>query len=267
MTLKKIWVAVVSVHCALFLWAAFIPASFKEKKKDHRLIVKMVTPQTKVVQRTSPPSVQEVRPAAKKTNPLPSKTPPPAAQQPAPNKKTAPKKNQQPQQAQKKPTHSTPKQPAQKKSPADLKQQPRPQQAVPQHLLRELEETIAKIDENRDKIYTSKKLSPAQKVKPLELAIDGVNDVEVNLGEASANYRETLVAFLHQTLNLPDYGEVKIQVTLRRDGSVEKLKVLKTESEKNRKYLETHLPLLKFPINISPDKKELNFVLTFCNEL
>jgi hypothetical protein len=74
---------------------------------------------------------------------------------------------------------------------------------------------------------------------------------------------------LHSSLHLPDFGAVKIELTLRQDGTVAKLKVLKTESEKNKQYLETHLVRLTFPYLKGAYAKqgEFTFVLNFCNEL
>lgn len=140
---------------------------------------------------------------------------------------------------------------------------------VPKHLLRELEETIAKIDENRDKLYTSKKPKTPTLAQPQiqPLSIDREDLLEVEVKETG--YKETLIQVLHASLNLPDYGEVKIQLKLRRNGTVETLKVLKTESQKNRKYLEAKLPLLKFPPfeGALADQNAQTFVLTFCNEI
>ena len=75
---------------------------------------------------------------------------------------------------------------------------------------------------------------------------------------------EGLVGFLHSSLNLPEFGEVTIQLTMKRDGTVARLVVLKAESKKNKAYLEQHLPLLKFPLILENEK---TFTLTFCNEI
>ena len=82
------------------------------------------------------------------------------------------------------------------------------------------------------------------------------------------SYTDTLISHLHESLSLPDFGEVKIQLSLRQDGSVVKVIVLKARNEKNRQYLESNLPHLKFPRfdGAWANKKEYTFVLTFCNE-
>ena len=72
--------------------------------------------------------------------------------------------------------------------------------------------------------------------------------------------------FLHSALDLPDFGEVKMQITVQKDGRVVKVVVLKAESEKNKGYLETHLRQMKLP-PLSGSTHEETFTITFCNEL
>ena len=89
-----------------------------------------------------------------------------------------------------------------------------------------------------------------------------VPQMELSVGEESQD--EGLAGFLHSSLHLPEFGEVTIQLTVKRDGTVARLVVLKTESKKNRAYLEQHLPVLKFPLILEGEK---TFTLTFCNEI
>lgn len=74
---------------------------------------------------------------------------------------------------------------------------------------------------------------------------------------------DEVISFLHGALHLPDFGEVKIELTLGDNGVVNKVVVLKSESAKNKAYLEKQLPLLKFP----KDMKSQTLILTFCNEI
>jgi hypothetical protein len=139
---------------------------------------------------------------------------------------------------------------------------------ISQKLLQELEESIAKIDEKQEKIKTKKKLDTPTSV--LSLQIDRLEDTK--RGEetsAETEYQHALIHFLEQTLRLPDYGEVKMQLTLTVDGKVASLKVLLAESEKNKKYLEKNLPLMQFPslMHSFSGDKERTFVLTFCNKI
>ncbi len=76
--------------------------------------------------------------------------------------------------------------------------------------------------------------------------------------------QDEFISFLHGALHLPDFGEVKIELTLT-DGVVSKVVVLNSESAKNKAYLEKQLPLLKFPPR--DDLKSRTLILTFCNEI
>lgn len=88
-------------------------------------------------------------------------------------------------------------------------------------------------------------------------------DIPVLFEESSVlSFEEQLVSYLHEALHLPEMGEVKIELTLQKNGSVEKIVVLHAESLKNKAYLEKNLPLLRFPYL---EKKE-TLVFTFCNE-
>lgn len=126
-----------------------------------------------------------------------------------------------------------------------------------QKLLRDLEESLSKLEEKPQKKGSAKagaKSAPA----PLALQLDGE--------ETDGEYDDSLIGYLKQTLNLPEYGEVKIQLTLKQDGTFVNLVVIKAESEKNRKYLEASLPHLRFP-HLVGKKKQETFIVTFCNEI
>ncbi len=84
------------------------------------------------------------------------------------------------------------------------------------------------------------------------------------LESSDEEYISFLIGYLQECLQLPDVGEVKIQISLRKDGSVETMKVMHTESAKNRKYLEEHLPNLSFPR--IPGSSSHSFLITFCNK-
>ena len=237
---KKICLAVLSIHFSFVLWTLLFHAAPPKALKPKHLTVKTFSPKVQTVAAAAPAPVAAVR----------KKAPPPA-----PVKKTpaAAKKPQAPAPVVKRPPLAD-----KKPAAAPIPQKPK-KTSVPQELLQELEESIAKIDEKRDKLYRRKKLEAPAAIEVLK--IDAL-DTEKNTSDLS--YAETLVVHLKQTLNLPDYGEVKIQLTLGKDGSVEKVVVVKSESEKNKRYLEDHLPRLKFP---SLNRDMHTFVLTFCNEV
>ena len=130
-------------------------------------------------------------------------------------------------------------------------------EVVPQQLLEELEASLAKIESKPNK-FSGKKSDDLPK-SGHSLQIDRLD----NLDSKETEYQVELIGYLQEALHLPDYGEVKIEITVRPDGSVANLKVLEAESAKNKSYLEKSLPLLRFP---TYDKNIRTFVLTFCNE-
>ncbi len=135
-----------------------------------------------------------------------------------------------------------------KKPKTEKKKEPEQRERMAQKLLQDLEESLSRLEE-----------IPTKKPR-------GMPASAPSFQESDGSYQATLVGYLKQVLNLPEFGEVKIQLTLKQDGSLVNLLVLKAESEKNRKYLEESLPRLRFPAP-SGKKKQETFIVTFCNEL
>jgi hypothetical protein len=134
-----------------------------------------------------------------------------------------------------------------------------PRATISEALRKELEESIAKIEQKSDKKIESPNRSK-NRVDPVVLRIDTESE--------ESDYVGVLVAHLHQLLTLPEYGEVKIRLSLRQDGSVVKLTVLNAQSKENKRYLETALPHVRFPKldGVYANQKECDFILTFLNE-
>jgi outer membrane biosynthesis protein TonB len=235
----SLWVIGVHVLCVLFAFSSGV----KNKDTREKLVVKIIALQPKPKQ--VPPQKSEHATAA-----IPKKAPSPQQK-----KESAPPVKNNQKGSPKSPTPTKKKGDPVKKKPVQ-KQDMQP--VVPTHLLRELEETMAKLD---DKKVVKK--SRTQTASPLQS-----ESYALETGRQPDNYQEMLVLHLHQSLHLPDLGEVKIQITLTPDGTCKKLQVLHAESQKNRQYLQEHLPRLHFPpLNGTSEKKESTFILTFCNEL
>ncbi len=244
----------IAIHF-FFLLILFISPSFIFHKKEHKpLIVKTIInkPQARIntaIEKKNPPSAQKQAQPSKKpeaatvAKAAPQKTTPPVKKEPAIGEKQLSKN---------------------KPSPAKKNPPPQNRAKISDSLLKELEESIAKIENKGDKKVVHKKESPNNKsfvVYPLQIDTASMqNDPN--------NYTDTLIDHLHQYLSLPDYGEVKIQLSLRQDGTVVKVVIVKTQSEKNKQYLESTLPGLRFPpFDAAHANKENTFTLTFCNEL
>ena len=139
-----------------------------------------------------------------------------------------------------------------------------------QDLINDLEEMIAKIEKKQDKIEKNQKINVPNALNSLEIdKIKKTDEPFATFSEANDDgYEKMLIETLRHSLHLPDYGEVKIQLTLNKDGSVVNLVVVKAQSEKNKFYLENNLMHLRFPsLQETPDnKKQRTFLLVFCNE-
>jgi hypothetical protein len=89
-----------------------------------------------------------------------------------------------------------------------------------------------------------------------------------NVRETSApSYSEFLIAYLQESLDLPEYGEVKIKLTINREGNLLDSAVLASENPKNSEFLKNRLPELTFPCfnDFGVDEKNLTFTISFRN--
>ena len=271
-TLKKITRWVLYVHLIFLAFVFFGSSLLPVKAKRKPLIVKTITPKAAIA--TVQTQTKTTSPAKAATAPKP--TPPKQTVQVKPKtEKTAPPKPKIETPVVKKSPPTPKKDPAiadktlkkNKTAPPKKENPPENRAKISDRLKKELEESIAKI-EGKKQNPTHKQQAPrSQTWTPIQLHIDSI-DSELS-EETPSDYPNQMISYLHQSLNLPEFGEVKIQLTLRQDGSVAKLVVLNTESEKNKRYLEESLPRLRLPsFNGSFTKKpEHTFVLTFCNEI
>ncbi|MDN3505616.1 MAG: hypothetical protein P0S96_00090 [Simkaniaceae bacterium] len=182
-------------------------------------------------------TVMEVATPPPKPAPLPVKAPQKAPQK-AP--KPAPKPRAKPRPAPKKVVRPV--------------QKPKPP-AVSPALMRQLEMSIAKIEESRQKQVTT----PINDT--VKLQIDTAYDANASI------YATNLIQCLQSALTLPSVGAVKVELTLRNDGSFVKMRIVDSQSNPNKAFLETHLASMRFPAFSGELKKEKEhaFVITFCN--
>lgn len=145
--------------------------------------------------------------------------------------------------------------------------------AKQQKLLSQAQETIAKIDKSRDKISRTNLPDPGF-VPPgaiSSLQIDSFADYgsKQQLSSQEASYRDELASRLKLLLKLPEYGEVKIKLTLERSGKVAKVVIISAASAANRKHVEKTLPTLTFPaFGANFDQSsQFTFSITLCNEI
>lgn len=225
--MKRTPVIVIGVHIILFFSMMLFAPKKKVEKKP--LIVKTVV-------QAPPPKAPPKAPVVETKAPIAT----PAKIQKAVAKKTPPKKP-----VQKKPVRNT--QPVQR------------QPQIPAHLLHQLQESIAKIDQNSHK--ESSKNNPKTPIAIPTLSI------ERGSGEDQAAYANALVACLKRNLVLPEVGEVKIELVLQSSGSLKGFRVLSSQSERNKRFLETELGKIRYPsfTGSLKSEKEHPFVITFSN--
>jgi len=141
-----------------------------------------------------------------------------------------------------------------------------------QELLSQAQERIAKIGQSRDKVTTNKLAALSESSIPAtitSLHVDAVSSGSTPLNDREITYRDELASRLKLLLKLPEYGEVKVKLTLGRAGKVVKVEVLSAESTINRKHIEKTLPNLTFPsfgTNFG-ELQQYTFAVTLSNEL
>jgi colicin import membrane protein len=119
-----------------------------------------------------------------------------------------------------------------------------------QQLLSQAKESLAKMGEIRDKMSQASSVnisgaSIPQRIQQLQIdALPAMGGVA--MGSQEIKYQDSLGARLKKDLILPDYGTVKVKLTIAKTGKISKIEVT-SPSEKNKKYIEKTLPTLIFP--------------------
>jgi colicin import membrane protein len=123
--------------------------------------------------------------------------------------------------------------------------------AKQRELLTKAQENIAKIAQSRDKVSSGKVAETSILGVPgpiSRLQVEELSDGNFqSFSDREVGYREELASRLKLLLRLPEYGAVKVKLTLERTGKVVKVIVIGTESSANRSYIEKTLPTLTFP--------------------
>lgn len=147
-------------------------------------------------------------------------------------------------------------------SPPAKKQKSKTLSAKEKDLLKNLEESIEKIGKNTDK-----------RSKPLEIEVPKEIlslEIENPFGALSfeKSYQDDLAIYLRHHLLLPEHGDIKVDLTLDRKGKVMDVKILKSKSERNKKYIEKTLSDLSFPSfgENFKNEKQHTFTLTLKSE-
>jgi hypothetical protein len=120
---------------------------------------------------------------------------------------------------------------------------PAPTEVRTESALKELEESVAKM------------AAGAPTAKP---AID-VPILDFEIPEESPT--ERIASYLQEVLQLPEFGQVKVDLIIDRFGKLEKMEIVESESEKNGEFLRNQLPELHFPCL----NKTISLTIVFSN--
>ena len=136
-------------------------------------------------------------------------------------------------------------------------------------------EKLAKLNESRGKIASSSSVNLESAPLPKELLslhvdalpLEGAGKNE-GWSTKEASYSEGVAFSLKRHLKLPDYGAVKVKLTLNRLGGVESVEIIQSESTKNQAYVKSEIPKIKFlPFGQNFEGVSQNtFVITLKND-
>lgn len=243
------------------------PVETKQKKEvEAKPIQKKIADKKTAVAKLLPPKKPEDKKPAKET---PKKEPQKTVKKDVPAKKAITddkainelKKN---------------KEQEQQKKMAEKQQREAEEQAAKERQLKlvsQAQERMGKISQTRDKLSSSKSLNSINTKLPhaiTSLQIDALPTSDVpQLSDREISYRDEIAGRLKLLLRLPDYGDVKIKLTLERTGKIAKVVVVSSESDANRKYIEKILPDLTFPAfgTRFSNAEQYTFTITLSNEI
>lgn len=109
-----------------------------------------------------------------------------------------------------------------------------------------LEQVAALMRQSLEKLENPSKVTPKTPTKATTTPSKLSSLASESLAQ-DATYQRDLVAYLEDALEFPEKGKVRIKLSLKRDGGVQKLEIVETSSEKNKKFVETQIPGLSFP--------------------
>lgn len=240
-------------------------------------------PEPKKVEKPIPPSPQKKIEPKKEvkapTPPLKKPTPPPKVEPKKPVPKVEKKAAEDRAKAEKAAADQKRKNELeqQQKKAAEVHRQKEAEQqaekARQQKLLAQAQERIAKIDGNRHKPSAGSAGGANLPTVPAAITSLQIEAMPATLGGTplsgkELSYRDELAGRLKLLLRLPEYGDVKVKLTLDRAGKVVSVVIISTESAANRKYIEKTLPGLTFPplgSNFGTDP-QYTFSVTLSNE-
>lgn len=112
-----------------------------------------------------------------------------------------------------------------------------------------------------------KALEKPKTSEPLSLPSAIFIEPKGQVSTAMQSYGSALIAYLENQLDLPEFGVVRVELCLNRDGHLLKSLVVASESEKNSEFLKNRLPELAFPCfnDFQIRENTLTFTVSFRN--
>lgn len=122
-----------------------------------------------------------------------------------------------------------------------------------QTLIAKAQENLAKNKESRDKDLSASGVNLQNTAIPTMIGSLQIDALPLESNGAAkwtateVSYRDEVAQILQGALRLPEYGSIKIELTISKTGKVEKVMILSSESSKNKQYIEQKVPGLHFP--------------------
>jgi hypothetical protein len=141
---------------------------------------------------------------------------------------------------------------------------------LPSNLLTDLEKSLKSLEDSSEKSSDKtkkalKNFNPSLSKIKLNIDLKDLNTLQNN----NYSYKDLLVRFLQENLNLPEMGSIKAEITLKPDNTLKEIHILSSASETNEEYIRENLEKLIFPRNFktfTTEKKEISFIINFKNK-
>ncbi len=223
----------------VLIWPAQAPPKKRVQVKEVRLVQEraaVAAAPTAAAPPAAPTAIPTVTPVAKPTEAAPPTEKPttkPAAPPATPKKevKQPPKPK-----AEKK---ETPKPKAEKKETPKIKTEPKEptkKESNRQKLAKALKDSLAKMERSE---------APSSSQQITELGT--IDRLSFTTANESDGYSPDLIKSLKLQMQLPEMGQVKLDLTLKSSGEVLSFDIIDAKSSINRKYVEKRLPSLHLP--------------------
>lgn len=279
MGFSKVWGSVLLCHCAIVLFLFFtqsIPVKKMTKQKttvrtialaqstkamrsslaflDESIARPMLQPSEEPISPSVSPPISQEKNAPEETpasspSPKPTsskKTVSPVSKKSSTSKKTVEIKKAKPNPITQK-SKENPERPNKNIVKPDKKSSPPTRDPQKEKMLALVKDSLSQLDKSNAG-SSGKKTGSKNRSDSSYGKIDALNSENLSIGEMlAATYQEELSAYLRHLLQLPEIGEVKLRLTLTKEGKVAQVAVVSSSSDKNRQYAEKKIPTLSFP--------------------